>query len=129
MVPPEDPPCRLSLVLTSEGSAERAESLARELVQRRLVACASLWPVRSHYRWQGTLESSDEVKLLLKTSPDHLAELHAVLMELHSYETPEWIHWEAGSGGGYGQWLAEQLSPGDGPPAPPGSPGDGAPAG
>ncbi len=129
MALPDEPTCRLSLVLTSEGTAERAEALARELVQRRLVACASLWPVRSHYLWQGKLESSDEVKLLLKTSPEQLAELRGVLMELHSYETPEWISWEAGSRGGYGQWLSEQLSPGDGPPAPPGSLGDGAPAG
>ena len=126
---PEEPSSRLSLVLTSEGSAERAEALARQLVQRRLVACASLWPVRSHYHWQGNLESSDEVKLLLKTSPDQLPALRRAIDELHSYETPEWISWEAASNGAYGQWLVEQLSPGDGPPARPGSPGDGAPAG
>ncbi len=126
---PDEPPCRLSLVLTSEGSPERAEALAQELVERGLVACASLLPVRSHYRWQGKLECSDEVKLLLKTSPDRLPALRRAIDELHSYETPEWISWEATSNGAYGQWLVEQLSPGDGPPARPGSPGDGAPAG
>ena len=129
MAPPDEPTCRLSLVLTTEGSPEQADALARELVQRRLVACASLLPVRSHYRWQGQLQSSDEVKLLLKTSPDQLAGLRDALAELHSYQTPEWIHWEAASDGAYGQWLLEQLSPGAGPPGQPGSPGGGDPAG
>ncbi len=129
MTLPAEPTCRLSLVLTTEGSPKQADTLARELVRRRLVACASLLPVRSHYRWQGQLQSSDEVKLLLKTSPDQLAGLQAALAELHSYQTPEWIHWEAASDAAYGQWLLEQLSPGAEPPVRPESPGDGDPAG
>ncbi len=96
-------------MLTSEGSPEQADALARQLVQRHLVACASLLPVRSHYRWQGQLQSSHEVKLLLKTSPDQLAGLRDALAELHSYETPEWVHWEAASDGAYGQ-VAERAA-------------------
>jgi len=129
MTLPDKPSCCLSLVLTSEGSPEQAEALARELVGRRLVACASLLPVRSFYHWQGNLESSDEVKLLLKTSPERLPALRAAIEELHSYETPEWIQWQAASDGAYGQWFSEQLSPGDGSPTGPGSPGAGDPAG
>jgi periplasmic divalent cation tolerance protein len=129
MTLPDNPSCCLSLVLTSEGSPEQAEALARELVRRRLVACASLLPVRSLYHWQGKLESSDEVSLLLKTSPELLPALRAAIEELHSYETPEWIQWQAASDGAYGQWLSEQLSPGDWPPTGPESPGAGDPAG
>jgi periplasmic divalent cation tolerance protein len=119
----------LELVLTSEGTPERAEALALALLERRLVACASLLPGRSLYRWQGRLETGAEVLLLLKTHPDQLDELRSVLHELHSYETPEWIHWSASSEGAYGAWLAEQLSPGAGPPDPEGRPGAAGPAG
>jgi periplasmic divalent cation tolerance protein len=124
-------PIRLCLVLTTEADRERAESLARELLERRLVACASLHPVVSLYRWQGRLERSEEVQLLLKTTPGQLEDLRRALGELHSYDTPEWIHWPAASDGPYGRWLLEQLalSPGGGPPAPAGTPGDGDPAG
>lgn len=124
-------PTPLSLVLTTEADRERAESLARELLERGLVACASLYPVVSLYRWQGRLERSEEVQLLLKTTPAHLEALRHALGELHSYDTPEWIHWTAASDGPYGRWLLEQLplSPGGGPPAPAGTPGDGDPAG
>jgi periplasmic divalent cation tolerance protein len=138
---PEDParsPIALSLVLTTEADRERGEALAGALLERGLVACASLYPVVSHYRWKGRLERAEEVQLLLKTSPEHLDGLLAALTELHSYETPEWIHWKAGSAGAYGGWLLEQLalapvqpplSPDGRPPAPEAKPGSGAPAG
>jgi periplasmic divalent cation tolerance protein len=122
-------------VLTTEADQERAEQLALALLERGLVACASLHPVVSLYRWQGRLERAEEVQLLLKTSPEHLEALHAALGELHGYDTPEWIHWRADSEGAYGRWLNEQLapaapiSPGGGPPAPAGRPGGGGPAG
>jgi periplasmic divalent cation tolerance protein len=119
----------LELVLTSEGTPELAEALALALLERGLVACASLLPGRSLYRWQGRIENGSEVLLLLKTRAEHLDELRRVLHDLHSYETPEWIHWSAGTQGAYGAWLGEQFSPGAWPPDPEGRPGAGGPAG
>ncbi|MCP9849341.1 divalent-cation tolerance protein CutA [Cyanobium sp. Morenito 9A2] len=114
----DEPP--LELVLTSEANQSLAEALARDLLERRLVACVSLQPLTSLYRWQGQLECSEEVQLLIKTHPTRLDELKAHLHQRHSYETPEWIHWSARSGGAYGSWVAEScdLSPGVAPPAP-----------
>jgi periplasmic divalent cation tolerance protein len=97
----------LSLCLTTEADAERAEALAQALVERGLAACVALSPVRSLYRWRGALERSQEVQLLIKTHPSRLAELEAAVHELHSYDTPEWIHWPAQASAGYGAWLAE----------------------
>ena len=97
------------VVLTSEATLERADALARALVEQRLVACVSVLPVRSHYRWQGALETADEVKLLLKTTPEQLSDLHQALHALHSYQIPEWIVLGGISRGDYGIWLGEQL--------------------
>jgi len=97
------------VVLTSEATLERADALARALVEQRLVACVSVLPVRSHYRWQGALETADEVKLLLKTTPEQLSDLHQALHALHGYKTPEWIVLGGISRGDYGIWLGEQL--------------------
>jgi len=128
---PDPDPIPLRLVLTTEADRERAEALALALLERGLVACASLHPVVSLYRWQGRLERAEEVQLLLKTTPDQLEGLRRTLGELHSYDTPEWIHWRASSEGPYGRWLLEQMviSPGGGPPAPAGRPGGADPAG
>jgi periplasmic divalent cation tolerance protein len=119
----------LSLVLTTEARRERAEALACQLLERGLVACVSLFPVVSLYRWQGRLERSEETQLLLKTTPERLGDLHSALAELHSYDTPEWIHWRAGSEGAYADWCLAQLNPGADAPDPAGRPGGGDPAG
>ena len=45
-----------------------AESLARALLERRLVACVNIVPgIRSLYWWQGKLEDDGESLLVLKT--------------------------------------------------------------
>ena len=58
-------PSPLMLVLTTEGIA-RAIALAEALLERRLVACVSLQPLQSLYRWNGELQRETEVQLLLK---------------------------------------------------------------
>ena len=108
----------VTVVLTSEATPERAEALAHALLEQRLVACVSLLPVRSHYHWQGKIESGDEVKLLLKTTPEQLPALHRALHALHGYQTPEWIELSGSSCGDYGHWLVEQLNPANEPEEP-----------
>ena len=68
------------LALTSEADETKAEALALVLLERRLVACVTLTPMRSLYRWQGEVQQDREVQLLLKTSLDCLAELRQTVM-------------------------------------------------
>lgn len=124
----------LVLVLTTEGSLEKAEKLASVLLEQGLVACVSLVPIVSHYLWEGRTMRSQEVQLLLKTNPASLETLYGTVMGHHSYDTPEWISLRAQTRGAYGEWCTEQLArggfkAGDGPPAPARSHGDGDRAG
>jgi periplasmic divalent cation tolerance protein len=124
-------PGPLLLALTTEATPALAEALAEALLARRLAACVVLSPVRSQYRWQGELQRSEEVQLLIKSDPSLLEDLTAAVHQLHSYSTPEWIHWQAGCSAAYGSWLAGScgFSPDGVASAPPDPPGDGDPAG
>ena len=108
----------LVLALTTEADAERAQQLAQAVLERRLVACVSMHAVQSHYRWEGALQCSHEVQLLMKTSAQHLDALRSVVAELHSYDTPEWLSWPATSSPAYGAWALAELSLDASPPAP-----------
>jgi periplasmic divalent cation tolerance protein len=138
VIPPNSAMAELDvlLVLTSEADPKRAEALAQALLEQRLVACVTLQPCSSRYHWQGRIEKGSEVLLLLKTQPHRLEELQHTVKELHSYETPMWLHWRAGSSDAYSGWMAAALtggagtlSPGGAPPAPAVRPGDGDRAG
>jgi periplasmic divalent cation tolerance protein len=99
------------IVVTTVANSEEATKLGRTLVEERLVACATLVPaIESIYRWKGSIESSVESMLLLKTNVAQLTALEARLQELHSYETPEFLVLpvEAGSPG-YLEWMDQCL--------------------
>ena len=71
------------------ASAEEAERIGRTVVEERLAACINiLGPVRSIYRWQGAIETSDEVAAILKTSHIEADALITRIAALHSYEVP-----------------------------------------
>lgn len=80
------------LVLTNLPDRPSAEALARELVEARLAACVNvLAPCHSVFRWQGVLETADEVPLLIKTTSERYAALAAAIRSHHPYELPEVI--------------------------------------
>lgn len=80
------------LVMTTFGNVETARAVARELVERRLVACVNLLPgATSLYEWEGALCEEPEVVAILKTTRDGFSALESVLTELHPYQIPEII--------------------------------------
>jgi len=80
------------LIFTTVADDERAEQLARRLVDERLAACVNLHaPMVSMYRWQGKLERDAERQMVIKTTRDRVSAVEARLTQLHAYELPEFI--------------------------------------
>ena len=105
------------VALSSVGSAEDAERLARALVERRLAACVNVVPgVVSHYRWKGEICRDEERLLVIKTRAERIEALRAALAELHPYELPELVALEISDGNpAYLEWLDDSVT---GPTAP-----------
>ena len=80
------------IVLSTAANLDEAQRLAHALVEARLAACVNLIPnLTSIYRWEGKIEQSQEILLLIKTAADQLAALEAELHRLHSYQVPEFL--------------------------------------
>jgi periplasmic divalent cation tolerance protein len=76
------------------ANAEEAERIGRAVIEERLAACINILPgVRSIYRWQGQLESADEVGAILKTSHAMADALIVRIAALHSYDIPCIASW------------------------------------
>ncbi|TWU29369.1 divalent-cation tolerance protein CutA [Bythopirellula polymerisocia] len=77
---------------TTTSSQEEALQIARELVNRRLVACAHIiGPVNSIYHWKDQVEEGTEWHCLFKTRSSLFSNVAAAIQELHSYECPKII--------------------------------------
>lgn len=81
-------PARPVSVYVTVGSDEAARTLARQLVEERLVACVNLYPVRSVFRWEGEVQEETEVALWAKTVEDRVHALMERVVELHPYDVP-----------------------------------------
>ncbi len=99
------------VVFVTVGKAEEAETLARSLVEKRLVACANMIQgVSSWYWWEGQVTQDQEVLLMLKTSRERFHELEREVQRLHSYAVPEVIALQIVEGAAnYLNWIEESL--------------------
>lgn len=94
-------------------SLETAGALARTLVSERLAGCVNLLPgMKSIYAWEGRMEEADEVVLIIKTTVDRWPELERRVRELHPYETPCILGFDADAAGvAFGRWIRDATRP------------------
>ncbi len=89
-----------------------AHELARTLVDEGLCACVNVVPgVRSFFRWQGAVDSADELLLLAKTTTAAAGALRARVAALHPYDVPEVLEVAVAAGlPAYLAWLADAVT-------------------
>ncbi|NCB56927.1 MAG: divalent-cation tolerance protein CutA [Gammaproteobacteria bacterium] len=90
-----------------------ARALAQTLLNEKLAACVNLIPqVTSLYCWQGKMEESQEVQLVIKSRRTLFGVLQQRIQTLHPYEVPEILAMPVLNGSpAYLQWLQEQTTP------------------
>jgi periplasmic divalent cation tolerance protein len=96
-----------SIVITTVGSKEEAEKIARTLLDLRLAACIQVSQIQSYYTWQGRVNVDDEQMLLIKCKQADFDDLQKCIKENHSYEVPEIIQIPITAGlPAYLQWIS-----------------------
>ena len=101
------------VVLCNCPDVKVASTLAHAMVEANLAACVNLLPeTQSVYRWEGRIETAQEVPLLIKTTQARYAALEAWLAEQHPYDVPEIIALPVSVGfAPYLQWLTANTIP------------------
>ncbi|MGH9580345.1 MAG: divalent-cation tolerance protein CutA [Terriglobales bacterium] len=99
------------IVMTTAGSKEEAQRIARGVVERRAAACVNIvGPMESVYRWQGAVETAAEFLLLIKTTAEAFPRVRDAIVELHSYELPECMMLSVEDGSeAYLNWVADSI--------------------
>ena len=99
------------IVMTAIDSAEKAEALAKGMVDTRLAACVQVLPaMTSFYFWEGAVQREAEHLLLIKTAGEKYAEVEAYILANHGYDVPEIVAVRAEAvSHGYAKWLGDYL--------------------
>ncbi len=99
------------VILVTAKDKKEAGKIARGLLEAKLAACANIVEgVQSLFWWQGKIDSSKEVLLVLKTKKILFKKVSTKVKSLHSYQTPEIIALPLVAGSeDYLQWLDSCL--------------------
>ena len=99
------------VVLVTASSETEAKSLAKLLLEQKLIACANFVPVQSVFMWEGEMKEEAEVLMILKTRSSVFKDklVHA-LQATHSYDVPEIIAMPIVLGStDYLQWIYDEV--------------------
>ena len=99
------------VVLVTASNLKEARLLASGLLEHHFAACVNLLPgAESHYRWQGKLEQSEEVMMVIKSSAEQFEALAGYIRQHHSYECPEIVAISTHEiSPGYRSWWDESM--------------------
>lgn len=115
---PADAKGPMRIVLCAFPSPEVADRVSREVLDRRLAACAQRLAVASRFVWKGRVEAADEALVLYKTAPKRVGALFELLRRRHPYEVPEIVELDVPRvHPPYLEYLAATIDP-DAPPPP-----------
>ena len=93
------------------ANAEEAERIGRAMVEQKLAACINIFPhIRSIYRWNGKIETADEVAAILKTHHWQSDALIERIAAMHSYDVPCIAVWPIDKIlGRYAEWVEDNV--------------------
>lgn len=98
------------MITTTFDNKEEANEISELLLKERLVSCCQLSNITSSYHWKGKIEHTEEYILQMKSKKELYKEIEKVILENHSYETPQIIAYDIIDGyKGYLNWIEEET--------------------
>ena len=101
------------LVYVTCKDRDEAANIAKNVIGRRLAACANIVPqVDSFYWWDGEVAEDQECVLLFKTTAANVDALIGTVERAHSYDTPAVVALPILQGSApYLNWLRSEVQP------------------
>lgn len=102
------------LLYSTWPDRESAENAARGLIEAHLAACVTLLPQAiSLYRWEGAVQTDQEVVMLAKTTAERAPAAREAILAGHPYDLPCILALNvdgARSHTPYLEWLARETN-------------------
>lgn len=99
----------ISVYITASSKKE-AENISLHLLNKKLIACANIFPIESLYSWKGEMKKEKEFVLLCKTLSRNYKHVKLEVEKIHSYKCPCILKFNIKANDKYGIWVKEQLN-------------------
>lgn len=99
----------MTLVYITCKDNEEAKKIAAYLLEKRLIACANIFPIKSMYWWEGKINDNEEVVLLGKTNDKNFEKIKQEVKKIHSYDIPCIMKLDSVTNNSYQTWVNENI--------------------
>ncbi|MPT47348.1 MAG: divalent-cation tolerance protein CutA [Sphingobium sp.] len=101
----------IALVYTVFPNEESAKAAVKSALHDGFAACANIMaPCTSYYEWQGELQETIEVPVLIKTTSARADKLIERIERMHPYEVPAIVSWPVvRAPAAFARWVNEQT--------------------
>lgn len=98
------------MITTTFDNKDEANKMIDLLLEQRLVSCCQLSNITSSYHWKGKIEKAEEYLLQMKTKKELYKEIEKVILNNHSYETPQLVAYDIVDGyNEYLKWIENET--------------------
>ncbi len=97
------------LVYITHSTQENADKLAKYLLEKKMIACANTFPIKSIYWWKGSIQNEDEVVTLVKTRKGNWEKLKQEVKNVHPYECPCIMKLDVEANSEYEDWIEKET--------------------
>ena len=98
------------ILYTTTENKKQAAKLAETLLLAKLAFCIQSDTVVSRYVWEDKLETTEEVRISIKTTSQQLPEIAKIFAEQHPYDVPQWLVVDClPQDSSYSKWALEAV--------------------
>lgn len=98
------------MISTTFDNKEETNKIIKLLLEKRLVSCCQVSNITSSYHWKGDIEEANEFLVQMKSKKSLYKEIEQVILDNHSYETPQIVAYNIVDGyKGYLDWIEEET--------------------
>ena len=99
----------MTLIYITCKDEKEAVKISKHLLEKRLIACSNMHPIRSMYWLKGKIQDEKEVVILAKTIDKNYNKIKKEVSKMHSYDVPCIIKIDAEANESYEQWVNKEV--------------------
>ncbi|OGK19131.1 hypothetical protein A3G67_02565 [Candidatus Roizmanbacteria bacterium RIFCSPLOWO2_12_FULL_40_12] len=75
------------VLLLTCGGKEEADKIVKALLEKKLIVCAKSFSVSSTFYWKNSIDSGEEIFIVMDSSENLFEKVEEEIRKLHSYDT------------------------------------------
>ena len=95
----------IAILYVTHKNLKNAKKISRYMIEKKLVACANIFPIDTMYIWNKTLVNDKEYASILKTSTAKAGVAEKEIKKIHPYKMPCIIKFRVDSNTDYENWI------------------------